>query len=116
MKRALLLIISLLLFTNADSLKCEKRDNRIVCTYFSDRSDTPKDTTLKFHWISPKSPEDDRTREVIIPPYYGSAYDYRFIPGRVPGRWVVEVTKKDSNITIRSFFDINETEDEFFSN
>ena len=116
MKRVVLVASSLLLFLNANSLKCEKKDNRVVCTYFSDRSDGQKEIKLKFHWISPKSPEDDRTREVSIPPYYGSAYDYRFIPGRVPGHWIVKVTPEDSNESVLSSFDLNESDDEFFSN
>ena len=116
MKRVVLVASSLLLFLNANSLKCEKKDNRVVCTYFSDRSDNQKEIKLKFHWISPKSPEDDRTREINIPPYYGSAYDYRFIPGRVPGHWIVKVTPEDSNESVSSSFDLNESDDEFFSN
>ena len=116
MKRFIFLIFILSLLLQANSLKCEKKDNRIVCTYFSDRSDNDSDIVLKFHWISPKSPIDDRVREVNIPPYYGSAYDYRFIPGRVRGHWIVKVTRKDIRESTQTYFDINESDDEFFSN
>ena len=112
----ILFILSLCLQVQANSLKCEKKENRVVCTYFSDRSDSDSDVVLKFHWISPKSPLDDRTREINIPPYYGSSYDYRFIPGRIQGHWIVKVTIKDTNESVQTYFDINESDDEFFSN
>ena len=116
MKRVVLLASSILLLLNGDSLKCQKRDKSIYCTYFSDRSDNQKSIKLKFHWISPQSPKDDRIRDIEIPPYYGSAYDYRFLPERVQGHWIVKVTRLDSNRSISSSFDINESDDEFFSN
>jgi len=115
--RRIVITLSILsAFLYADLLKCEKKENRIICTYFSDRSDNPNNTVLKFYWISPKSPLDDRVREIVIPPYYGSAYDYRFIPGRIPGHWEVKATKQDSNKSIKTYFDINQSDDEFFSN
>jgi len=116
MKKLFCIIVVLTSFIYADALKCEKKENRIICTYFSDRSDSDNDIVLKFHWISPKTPNDDRIREINIPPYYGSAYDYRFIPGRVPGHWMVKVTQEDTNKSVTTSFDINESDDEFFSN
>ncbi len=116
MKKFALLIFILSSFLQASFLKCEKKENRIICTYFSDRSDSSNDVILKFHWISPKSPLDDRIKEINIPPNYGSAYDYRFIPGRIHGHWTVKVTKKDTNESVQTYFDINESDDEFFSN
>ena len=114
MKKLICIFLILSSFIYADSLKCEKKETRVVCTYFTDRSDSDKDIVLKFEWISPKTPLDDRVREVNIPPYYGSAYDYRFIPGRVLGHWSVKVTRKDTNSTIKTSFDINSSDDEFF--
>ncbi len=116
MKKFFCFLVLLSFSIGASTLKCEKKENRVICTYFNDRSDSDKDIILKFYWISPQSPTDDRVREVIIPPYYGSAYDYRFIPGRVLGKWVVKVTREDNNETIKTSFDINESDDEFFSN
>jgi len=116
LKKGLILISIMSLYLCANSLKCEQKDNTITCTYFTDRSDSPKDIKLKFYWISPKSPKDDRVRYILIPPYYGSAYDYRFLPGRVPGKWRVVVTQMDTNKSTETTFDINETEDEFFKN
>ena len=115
-KRLVFLSLSILVCLYADSVKCEQKDNMITCTYFTDRSDSPDDIKLKFHWISPKSPKDDRIKYIAIPPYYGSAYDYRFLPGRVCGKWKVVVTQVDKNRSVTTTFDINETEDEFFSN
>ena len=114
MKKLICIILILSSFVYGDSLKCEKKETRIICTYFTDRSDSDKDIVLSFHWISPQTPLDDRIREVVIPPYYGSAYDYRFIPGRILGRWIVKVTRQDINSTIKTSFDINSSDDEFF--
>ena len=116
MKKWLIWISLVSLFVYADSVKCEQKDNTVTCTYFSDRSDSSKDIKLEFHWISPQSPTDDRIRYILIPPYYGSAYDYRFLPGRIPGKWRVVVTQMDTNQSVETTFDVNETEDEFFSN
>jgi hypothetical protein len=115
-KSGIVFLFVFILILNANSLKCEQKENTIVCTYFSDRSDGSEDINLRFDWISPHSPKDDRVRYVLIPPYYGSAYDYRFLPGRVNGRWKVVVTRMDTNQSVSTSFDINETEDEFFSN
>ncbi len=116
MKRGLIFVSIMSFCLYANSLKCEQKDNTVTCTYFADRSDGSQNIKLKFNWISPKTPKDDRIRYILIPPYYGSAYDYRFLPGRVPGRWKVVVTQMDTNKSIETTFDINETEDEFFSN
>ncbi len=99
----------------ASSVKCKKKENSIICTYFLDRSDSSNNIKLKFHWISPQTPKDDRIRYVIIPQDYGSAYDYRFIPGRIKGKWKVVVTRTDTNKTSSTTFDINESEDYFFN-
>ncbi len=111
---AVFCLFAVILFAN--SLKCEQKDNTITCTYFADRSDGSKEIKLKFDWISPLSPKDDRVRYITIPPYYGSAYDYRFVPGRVQGKWKVVVTRMDTNKSIETTFDINSTDEDFFSN
>ena len=115
MKRVALLFLISMAILQGNSLKCEKKNNTITCTYFSDRSDNPNGIKLKFDWISPISPQDDRIRYIEIPPYYGSAYDYRFLPGRAIGKWRVVVTRTDNNETIQSSFEINATDDEFFN-
>jgi hypothetical protein len=116
MKKIVLLSVFSFFLLHASSLKCKKNNNTITCTYFSDRSDGSKDIKLKFDWISPASPKDDRIRYILIPPYYGSAYDYRLLPGRVPGVWKVVVTRMDTNKSVKTTFDVNETGDEFFRN
>ncbi len=116
MKKVILLSFFSFLILQASSLQCKKNNNTITCTYFADRSDSSKDVRLKFDWISPASPKDDRVRYITIPAYYGSAYDYRLLPGRVKGIWKVVVTRIDTNKSVQTTFDINETEDEFFRN
>ncbi len=116
MKKIVLLSVFSFFLLQASSLKCEKNNNTITCTYFSDRSDGSKDIKLKFDWISPVSPKDDRIRYILIPPNYGSAYDYRLLPGRACGTWRVVVTRMDTNKSVQTTFDVNETGDEFFRN
>ncbi len=99
---------------HAAEVQCRIENERIYCTYFLDRSDNPAGKAVEFHWISPHSPEDDRIRIFDIPPRYGSVYDYRFLPGRARGTWRVEVTDLDTNETVFTTFDVNETDDTIF--
>jgi len=111
-KAAMLLSSAILLY--ADAVTCEIQDERIYCTYTLARSDGQHEKQVAFHWISPRSPEDDRIRHFRIPPGYGSVYDYRFVPGRVTGRWRVRVTDLESNATAETFFDLNSSDDSIF--
>jgi len=98
----------------AAEVQCRIENERIYCTYFLDRSDNPAGKEVEFHWISPHSPEDDRIQIFDIPPRYGSVYDYRFLPGRVKGAWRVQVTDLETNETVSTIFDVNETDDSMF--
>ena len=98
----------------AASVQCEIENGRIYCKYFLDRSDNQNGKEVEFHWISPKSPEDDRIRHFRVPPLHGSVYDYRFLPGRMEGRWHVKVKDLETNSTVETFFDINSTDDSLF--
>ena len=109
-KKALIFFPFLLL---GGSVVCQFQAQKIICTYFINRSDNDHGLEVRFHWYSPNG-KDDRIRTLHIPPYYGSVYDYRFIPGRVKGRWLVEVKELDSNKTAQTYFDINSSSDDFF--
>lgn len=101
-------------FSFAASVQCEIENGRIYCKYFLDRSDNQNGKEVEFHWVSPKSPLDDRIRHFTVPPLHGSVYDYRFLPGRIEGKWVVRVTDLDTNTTVETAFDINSTDNSMF--
>jgi len=94
-------------------VKCIQEEQRIICTYFIDRSDNSSGVTVRFHWISP-SRKDDRIKSFRVPPLYGSVYDYRFLPGRESGHWRVVVQELETNKTASTTFDINGSDESFF--
>ncbi|BCD61120.1 MULTISPECIES: hypothetical protein [unclassified Nitratiruptor] len=110
MGRLIVLLIPLMVWAK---VICDQEGERITCAYMINRSDNAKGLTVRFHWISPNG-KDDRVRIFKVPPYYGSVYDYRFLPGRVPGKWRVEVKELETNKTSETTFDINQTTEVFF--
>ncbi|WP_456381311.1 hypothetical protein [Hydrogenimonas sp.] len=111
-KTAALLLYTFLLF--GSDVKCHIENERVYCVYYLARSDNVKGKNVQFHWISPTSREDDRIRHFQIPPYHGSVFDYRFLPGRAKGTWYVVVTDMDTNETVETTFEIDETDDSMF--
>lgn len=107
-------VLTLPLFLIASTLTCKKESEKIVCTYFVDRSDNVHGITVQFHWYSPDG-KDDRVRLFRMPPYYGSVYDYRFLPGRKRGRWRVEAKEMETNKSATAYFDINGSDEDFFA-
>ncbi len=99
-----LLSFLLFLFTYAGSLKCDIENDVVYCRYFIDRSDNNESREVVFNWIGPDSPVDDRQKDILIPPYHGSAYDFRFLKGRKNGKWKVVVKETESNKSTRTTF------------
>lgn len=97
----------------ANEVKCNIENQKIYCKYFVNRSDNANGKTVVFHWYSP-SKKDDRERTFTIPPYYGSVYDYRYLPGREKGKWVVVVKDLDTNETSKTTFIIKNEDDDIF--
>ena len=97
----------------ANEVKCDIKDNSIYCFYFVDRSDNESGKEVSFYWHSPTG-KDDRIKNFIMPPYHGSVFDYRFLPGREKGRWVVTVTEMDTNKSTKSSFDLNSSDNDIF--
>ncbi|SMC08656.1 hypothetical protein [Nitratiruptor tergarcus] len=112
MVRKIVLILFPLLIV-AD-IVCQQENERITCTYFIQRSDNAHGLTVEFHWYSPKG-DDDRIKRFKVPPFYGSVYDYRFVPGREEGRWRVVVRELETNKSATTFFDLNGSSEEFFA-
>lgn len=109
-KKFVILLFPLLMLAK---VVCDQQDGRITCVYLIDRSDNAHGLTVQFHWISPNG-KDDRIKTFKVPPFYGSVYDYRFLPGRVPGHWKVLVKELETNKTSQTTFDINQTYSVFF--
>ncbi len=110
MVKKIVFIIPVLLFSS--EVVCRFEEQKIICTYFIDRSDNVNGLKVRFFWRSPNG-RDNRIKKFKVPPYHGSVYDYRFLPGRVQGRWKVVVTELESNKSASAYFDINESEDFF---
>ncbi|MRI58886.1 MAG: hypothetical protein C6H99_05200 [Epsilonproteobacteria bacterium] len=110
-KRVAFLMVPLILWAD---IVCKIEEQRIICTYFIDRSDNSHGLTVEFHWYSPKG-GDDRVKVFKVPPYHGSVYDYRFLPGRQQGRWKVVAKELETNKSASTTFDINNSDDEFFA-
>ena len=110
-----ILFFVFLLFTLlfSQEVKCVIEYERIYCKYFIDRSDNEKGKKVLFYWHSP-SGKDDRKRVFEIPPYYGSVYDYRYLPGRENGKWIVEVRDLDTNSSVTTTITIDNSSEDFF--
>ena len=109
MVKVLIFFLPLLLWAD---LTCNIEQQKIYCTYFIDRSDNQNGKKVEFHWYSPNA-QDDRIKVFEVPPLYGSIYDYRFLPGRVAGKWRVVARELDTNKSAEATFELNESEDFF---
>lgn len=94
MRFVYLLLLSVLFvsFANAEENKVDclilEDENSIICKYSHERISVEKNITMR--WIEPDG-SVTRIREMIIPAYHGSVYDYRYIDGRTPGEWTFSV-------------------------
>ncbi len=94
MKSKYLILLSTLFLTFAyaeekkvDCLILED-ENSIICKYSHKR--VPVETKITVNWIDPEG-EITRARDMIIPAYHASVYDYRYIEGRKKGVWTFKV-------------------------
>ncbi len=114
-KRVIVLLFPLLLSaSSANQIICRIEEQRVLCIYFIDRSDNAHGLSVRFIWHSPDG-KDDRIQLFHVPPYHGSVYDYRFLPGREQGRWIVEVVDLKSHKRATTSFEINESSEDFFA-
>ncbi len=63
-------------------------ENSIICRFEKNR--TMMEENVVFQWIDPSN-NISRERLMIIPSGHGSIYDYRYIKGRIKGKWTVRV-------------------------
>lgn len=102
MKLKYLLIVCSLFLTllHADDEKVDclilEDENSIICKYSHERVSFAKNITVE--WIEPDGLVT-RTREMTIPAYHGSVYDYRYIQGRTQGIWTFKVIDNDKVFT-----------------
>jgi hypothetical protein len=71
-------------------------ENSIICKYSHERIDTEQNITVS--WIEPNGMVT-RTRDMIIPAFHGSVYDYRYVEGRTPGEWIFTVKHNEDEYT-----------------
>ncbi len=69
-------------------------ENSIICKFQKKR--TYKDENVLFQWIDPLN-NISRERTMLIPKGHGSIYDYRYIKGRIKGKWTVKVQYKNKD-------------------
>jgi len=102
MKLKCLLFLSplFLTFANAEENKADclilEDENSIICKYSHVRISSDKNITI--HWIEPDG-TTTRTREMTIPAYHASVYDYRYIEGRTKGKWTFKVLDNEDEYT-----------------
>jgi len=86
--------------SSVDCIILEDEDS-IICKYTHNRVNYNKIITVQ--WIEPNN-QITRTREMIIPAYHGSIYDYRYKNNRTKGIWTFKVIDDDkeykTNFTI----------------
>ena len=80
---------------NVDCIILED-ENSIICKYMLTRVDSEK--TIQVQWIEPDN-TISRERDMIIPQFHGSIYDYRYINGRTKGTWTFKVIDDEKEYT-----------------
>jgi len=92
LKYLVLLCTVFFTFANAEEKKVDclilEDENSIICKYSHQRISTEKTIIVK--WTEPNGNET-RTRDMIIPAFHASIYDYRYIEGRTKGIWTFSV-------------------------
>ncbi|MEA3512533.1 MAG: hypothetical protein U9R37_02930 [Campylobacterota bacterium] len=88
-----ILVISLFItpvLANENGVDCLilEDENSIICKYTQERVDYEKVITIE--WIEPTN-NVTRTRQMTIPAFHGSVYDYRYKSGRTQGTWTFKV-------------------------
>jgi len=71
-------------------------ENSIICKYSHARIDTEQNITVS--WIEPDGTVT-RKRDMVIPPFHGSVYDYRYFEGRTQGEWTFKVNHNEDEYT-----------------
>jgi hypothetical protein len=91
-KYLILLCMVFLTFLNAEDELVDclilEDENSIICKYSHTRVSEEKNITVQ--WIEPDG-TITRTRNMIIPAFHGSVYDYRYVEGRTKGLWTFKV-------------------------
>ncbi|MEA3314494.1 MAG: hypothetical protein U9Q30_01395 [Campylobacterota bacterium] len=83
------------LFADKSNIDCIplEGENSIVCKYTQERVNYAK--VVKFKWIDPNGVLS-RERDMEIPAFYGSVYDYRYLSGRLKGQWKFQVIDRNN--------------------
>ena len=89
------------MYANSADCIILKDENSIVCKYTHNR--LTYDHNISVQWIDPTG-YISRTREMRIPAFHGSIYDYRYIDGRIKGVWEFHVI--DNNNTYKTTFEL----------
>jgi hypothetical protein len=100
LKYFLLLCTVFLTFLHASVEKVDciilEDENSIICKYTHER--VPLDKNVTVQWIEPDG-IISRTRDMVIPAFHGSVYDYRYVEGRTKGVWTFKVIDKPNEFT-----------------
>jgi hypothetical protein len=92
LKYLVLLCTVFFTFVNAEDKKVDclilEDENSIICKYSHQRTSIAKTITVK--WIEPNG-DETRTRDMVIPAFHGSIYDYRYLEARSKGVWTFSV-------------------------
>jgi hypothetical protein len=103
-----ILIPSLLMlnsmFAQDGAINCMiiKDENSIICKYTQKREF--EDRTIQVNWIDPTN-NISRQRDMIVPAGHGSVYDFRYIKGRMLGKWTFQVI--DNKQKYQTTFELN---------
>ena len=85
------------------ALICLEEGDNITCKLMTKRLNEPR--SVKFHWQSPISPDDDRAYTVTLPATHASVFDTRHKTGRAKGSW--KVTAEMDGEKVSTTFDMD---------
>jgi hypothetical protein len=100
LKYILLVSAMFLTFLQADEKKVDclilEDENSILCKYVHTRISLEKHIIVE--WIEPDG-LISRTRDMVIPAFHASIYDYRYVEGRTKGIWTFKVIDNKEEFT-----------------
>jgi hypothetical protein len=85
------------------ALICLEEGDKIICKLMTKRLNEPR--SVRFHWQSPGSPNDDREHTLPLPAAHASVFDVRYKDGRTKGEWKVTAEIDEEEVSTTFYMD-----------